>query len=420
VSASPLSLVFDNCLPGVSRTGSAVTAVVNPDWAAEHWGLPDEEVARRLVPLVSSWVGRELLWHRVRRWDHGRAVERVRMPFAEVSDLPPMVIAGDAFARYVAHPLDAAYTSAVYAVNHLCRALGRVGREEGVRMPRTPSRTAIEVAVSTASEATLALRNGADRLLLLTAPEVGGLTPSLDTYLAVRRVAAAGNDGKPAPVTVLLRPRLGDCEYDRAELAQIRADARRFLLVGADAIAFGAVMSRGGETRVDADGCRTLVALAQDRGKKAVFHRAFDRIHDRRTGLQDLIDLGFSGVYTGGRWRLAADGTSDLAADVSYAGWDIDVVAAGGIGPGTAGYVIASTGCPGVLLGLRRASGSILPRPRRAFESHRHLAPDADRLRDTIAEIRQRERARSSIESRNAEMEVGDESYYPGSARCSV
>jgi copper homeostasis protein len=393
-SDSPLALMFDNPLTGASRSGPAVTAVVNPDWATEHWGESDEEIARRLLPLVASWAGGELVWHRVQRREHDRPTHRVRMPFAEASDLPPLVIAGDGFSDYVSNALDAAYTSATHAVSHLCRALGRVVRIVGRRTPRTPSRTVVEVAVSSAEEASFAIENGADRLLLLAAPEVGGLTPSLDTFLTVRTVAVeAAGRGRRIPITVLLRPRLGDCIYDAGEVSQLLRDARRFLLVGADGIAFGALALRRAETRVDADACRALVELAHAHAKEAVFHRAFDALRDRRTGLQDLIALSFDRVLTAGRWKLACDCVSDLAADVAYAGWDIDVVAAGGIGPEMAGYVVAETGCPGVLLGLRRTSRSRSANSRRSFESHRHTPPDGERVAATVDALRRAEQA---------------------------
>jgi copper homeostasis protein len=331
------------------------------------------------------------------------------MPFAEVSDLPPLVIAGDGFADYVPNALDAAYTSATHAVTHLCRALGRVARIVGRRTPRTPARTVVEVAVSSAGEAALAIENGADRLFLLAAPEVGGLTPSLDTFLAVRNVAVeVTRRGNRVPITVLLRPRLGDCVYDTGEVAQLCRDARRFLLVGADGIAFGALAVRGGENRVDADSCRVLVELAHAHAKEAVFHRAFDALRDRRTGLQDLIALDFDRVLTGGRWKLACDGVSDLVADVAYAGWDIDVVAVGGIGPGIVGYVRTETGCPGVLLGLRRTSRRRPVNPRRSFESHCHTPPDGDRVAATVAALRRAERDDEPTDPFGDEPEPGE------------
>ena len=301
------------------------------------------------------------------------------MPFAEVTSAPPMVLAGDGFASYVPNRLDAAYTSATHAVTHLCRVLGRVARSTGQRYPRTPSQGTLEVAVSSVEEADVAVENGADRLFLLTAPEVGGLTPSLDLFLSVRRLVKSVRTAsrKRVPVTVLLRPRLGECDYTRNELDQMRRDAIRFLKVGADGIALGALRRQGTEIRVDEDGCRPFVALAREHKKEVVFHRAFDVLTDRRTGLQDLISLGFNRVITAGRWRLAHDSLDDLAADVAYAGWDLDVAVAGGINANTVGCVVRHTGCQHLFAGFRAAAGDDPPtNPRESGPMPRVLQPE--------------------------------------------
>jgi copper homeostasis protein len=85
-----------------------------------------------------------------------------------------------------------------------------------------------------------------------------------------------------------------------------------------------------------------------------VFHRAFDLVTDRRVGLQDLIAAGCDRVVTSGGRRLALDGLSELDAAVRYGGWDIEVVAAGGISPGTVGCVVRESGCRHVLVAARR------------------------------------------------------------------
>jgi hypothetical protein len=169
------------------------------------------------------------------------------------------VLAGDAFAGYVANPLDAAYTSATHAVARLCRVLGRVARSRSRPAPRTPSRITLEVSVASPDEAADAVVNGADRLFLAAALEVGGLTPTVDTLRGVRRAAdrAAGRENRRVPVTVLLHPRLGGCAYSAGEFDQMRRDARRLLAAGADGIAFGVLTTRGarsGWTRPGAGG----------------------------------------------------------------------------------------------------------------------------------------------------------------------
>ena len=140
------------------------------------------------------------------------------------------------------------------------------------------------------------------------APEVGGLTPTVDALRLTRR--AVTRESRDVPVTVLIRSRIGGFGYSVGEFEQMRRDARRLLKAGADGIAFGFLHTRSGEIRIDAERCRVLVKLAHAHTAKAVFNRAFDCLPDRRTGLQDLIALGFDRVFTSGGRRFAMDGMS--------------------------------------------------------------------------------------------------------------
>lgn len=303
-----------------------------------------------------------MVWHRVQRRDRYRATVRVRMPFAEVPDVPPLVLAGDGFASYVANPLDAAYTSASHAVTRLCRVLTREARIAERPVERTPGAVSLEVCVTTVAEAHTAIAGGADRLLLCMAPEVGGVTPTVDTVRLVRR--AVTRHRRRVEVMVLVRPRVGGFGYSSGEFEQMRRDARRLLKAGADGIAFGFLHVRNGEVRIDAERCRVLVELAHARGRKAVFNRAFDCLTDRRIGLQNLIALKFDRVYTSAGRRLALDGMSELTEAVGYAGWDIEVVAAGGIGAGVVGCVVRGTGCQHVLVDARERHRDPTANPR--------------------------------------------------------
>ena len=359
----PLALIFDNHTTGASPTGPAVTAVASTDWAAQHWDDSDDEIARALLPLVAPWAGGELVWSRVQRQNHYRATNRVRMPFAEIPDVPPLVLAGDAFASYVVpNALNAAVTSSTHAVSRLCRALTREARIADRPVKRTPGAVSLEVCITSAAEAHAAIAGGADRLLLCMAPEIGGLTPTVDTMRLVRRAVARHR--RTVRVTVLIRPRVGGFGFSSGEFEQMRRDARRLLKAGADGIAFGFLSVRNGEVRIDAERCRVLVELAHVQGREAVFNRAFDSLTDRRIGLQNLIALGFQRVYTSGGRRLALDGMDDLTEAVGYAAWDMEIVAAGGITAGFAGCIVRGTGCRHVLVDARQRHQDPTANPR--------------------------------------------------------
>jgi copper homeostasis protein len=226
------------------------------------------------------------------------------------------------------------------------------------------ARVSLEVLVASEHDAIQAVSNGADRLLLCSAPEVGGLTPTPAVLARVRDIALreSGQRKRAIPVTVMIRPRAGGFYYGDAEFALMREEARRLLELGADGIAFGVLdlpsrrtLADGApDVRIDRDRCAELVELAHAKGKKAVFNRAFDLLPDRRTGLNDLIQLRCDRVITSGGRRLALDGSGVLAADVQFAGWDIEVVATGEITPDTIMRIIADTGCTSVMDSFHR------------------------------------------------------------------
>lgn len=202
-------------------------------------------------------------------------------------------------------------------------------------------RITLEVAVTTPDEARLAADAGADRLELCSALEVGGVTPSVGTFLEVR--AAVG-----VPVCVLLRPRPGGFVYSDAEFASLKRDAEWFLSHGADGIVFG-LLTRDG--RIDRARCSELVRLARGR---AVFHRAFDFLGDRLMALGELIELGFERVLTSGGAATAIEGAAEIARLVQGAGGRIGILPGGGVRPGNVGDLLRMTGCGQVHASLRR------------------------------------------------------------------
>lgn len=196
--------------------------------------------------------------------------------------------------------------------------------------------------VTTADQAVAAVAAGADRLELCSALEVGGVTPSLATFLDVRTEVSV-------PVVVLVRPRSGGFVYTPREFATLCRDAEWFLAGGAAAVVCGALDDAG---RLHPQQCRELVRLA---GSKAVLHRAFDSLTDQTAGLEEAIDLGFARVLTSGGARTAPDGTDAIRTLVQSAAGRIEILPGGGIGPENVAGLVRATGCEQVHGSFRAA-----------------------------------------------------------------
>jgi copper homeostasis protein len=190
----------------------------------------------------------------------------------------------------------------------------------------------IEVAVSTLKDAQTAQAAGADRLELSAALEVGGLTPSLGTFLAIRQQVAL-------PVVALLRPRPGGFVYDEGEVLTMRRDAEGFVEQGAEGLAFGFLT-----TGRQIDAVRTAEFVRVSAGGQHVFHRAFDLTADPFAALETLIDMGVTRVLTSGQRRTAMEGAPLLGRLIERAAGRIEVLPAAGITPENAAALLGRTG----------------------------------------------------------------------------
>jgi copper homeostasis protein CutC len=162
------------------------------------------------------------------------------------------------------------------------------------------TRVLLEIAVSSAEEAALAVACGADRIELSCALELGGVTPSIGLMREARAAV-------PVPVWALVRPRPGGFTYSRTELATMRADAEALMNAGADGIVTGALDHNN---RVDVRATARVVAPANGR---AAFHRAFDLVAEPFAELLALSMIPVARVLTSGGPPTALEGASRLA-----------------------------------------------------------------------------------------------------------
>ena len=191
----------------------------------------------------------------------------------------------------------------------------------------------IEAACETTEDARAAAAGGADRLELCAALDLGGLTPSWGFVRDVRTDV-------PLPVAVMLRPRPGDFVYSDADVKVMARDLESFKHLTPSAYVFGLLTP---DAEIDTDRCAELIRLAQP--TPCVFHRAFDRARNLRTGLEVLIQIGFQRVLTSGRAPTAVEGIPNLRELQAIAAGRIEILPGGGIRADTAADVIQGTGC---------------------------------------------------------------------------
>ncbi|WP_328902577.1 copper homeostasis protein CutC [Streptomyces sp. NBC_00441] len=216
-------------------------------------------------------------------------------------------------------------------------------------------RPALEIAVTSPAGARAARENGADRVELCTALELGGLTPSA---ALVEAVAAEG-----LPVQVLVRCRPGDFVHDAEEVALMAAEVRSVIASGAAGVVIGALTADG---TLDTDAVARLADAARGSGHPAevTLHRAVDQSADPVATAALLPALGLTRVLTSGGAPAAADGLAAIAAMV-VAAPGVEVMAGGGVRladiPALAAAGVASVHLSAKVRAPRRPGGTWVP-----------------------------------------------------------
>lgn len=226
------------------------------------------------------------------------------------------------------------------------------------------NRYRIEVAAETPADAKTAAAGGADRIELSAALDLGGLTPSVGLYEAVREVTAL-------PVFVMIRPRPGDFVYDPAELRAMARDVETLRGLGPAGFVFGVLREDG---TVDREACTRLRDLAG--GQPCVFHRAFDRCPAPADALEDVIYLGFTRILTSGREPSAVAGSANIAAIRQAARGRIEVLPCGKIRAANVDTVIQLTGCDQVHASFAEPIAEGEGRGRRGYQARLRVGLD--------------------------------------------
>lgn len=195
------------------------------------------------------------------------------------------------------------------------------------------SRVALEVCVASVEDAVAACANGADRIELNVALELGGLTPSLGLVREVKQAVAV-------PVIAMVRTRAAGFCYSASERQVMLRDVDSLIESGADGVAVGALVCDGS---VDFEYLKQIRDRAH--GRDVVFHRAFDLIRQPELALNQLVDCGVTRVLTSGGGRTAREGSLQLGRLNHLAGDQIQILPGGGVTAENVLELLAMTGC---------------------------------------------------------------------------
>lgn len=199
----------------------------------------------------------------------------------------------------------------------------------------------LEIVAYSHASALAAAAGGADRIELCENTAEGGVTPSLGTIEAVRRI-------KGVRLHVMIRPRGGDFLYTEEEFAIMLRDAELARQAGADGIVIGILNP---DATVDIERCRRLVQAAD--GLSVTFHRAFDWVADPLRALEDVVRTGCNRILTSGQAPSALAGAARIAELVKAAHGRVILLAGGGVNEGNVGELVRRTGVTEVHGSLR-------------------------------------------------------------------
>ncbi|MBN8640348.1 MAG: copper homeostasis protein CutC [Flavobacteriales bacterium] len=177
----------------------------------------------------------------------------------------------------------------------------------------------LEIACFNSDSALIAQQNGADRVELCDAIEVGGTSPTIEIVKQVRANLSID-------LYVMIRPRGGSFVYSDVEFQLMKTTVLAFKELKVDGFVFGILDENN---RIDKDKNKELVELAHP--LPCTFHRAFDEVSDVFQSLEEVIDCGFTTLLTSGQAQNVVDGVAVLSELVKKANNRITIMPGGGL-----------------------------------------------------------------------------------------
>lgn len=190
-----------------------------------------------------------------------------------------------------------------------------------------------QLCVESYEAAKLAEKLGFDSIEINSSLFLGGITPS---YGVLRRIA----DEISIEKIVMVRNRPAGFCYTEIEFEQMLNDLIIILEENIDGIAFGFLTN---DFKIDVERTRKFVDLIHSKGKKALFHRAYDNTVDPFEAIESLIDLGIDYLLTSGQKETVFEGKEIIKEIIYKYGESIDIIVGSGINANNVGELIEYT-----------------------------------------------------------------------------
>lgn len=121
----PLWWITDNRQKGLCPGPETIVTIhAGPEFSETHWNAPEEEVVAKILEAAAPWLGGSPVLTQVHRWRYNVPRRIHPAPFLRVPDVPPLILAGDAFGG---PRIEAAALSGLAAGDALIECLAKSG-----------------------------------------------------------------------------------------------------------------------------------------------------------------------------------------------------------------------------------------------------------------------------------------------------
>ncbi|PXV62213.1 copper homeostasis protein [Dysgonomonas alginatilytica] len=241
----------------------------------------------------------------------------------------------------------------------------------------------VEVCANSVQSAIEAQKGGAVRVELCGNLCDGGTTPAKSQIELTRKHIEID-------LNVIIRPRGGDFLYDNFDFESMKSDITMCGELNCDGVVIG-MLDENGHVDIEKNG--VLVQLAKQYGMSVTFHRAFDRVCDIYSALEDVISLGCDRILTSGGHQTAFDGRNILKELVNLAADRIVIMAGAGVKESNVRELVHSTGVKevhGTFQTLRKG-GMKYNNPNfpdnynnSGYSEYSFLVSDSDRIKEIV------------------------------------